>query len=47
MDKYQSFTQAELSGLRHAGYTENLSSLENGIAQSIDAWNQEGSTIGD
>src|SRR5580658_7719194 len=47
VDKYQSFTQAELSGLRHAGYAENFSSLENGIAQSIEAWNQESSTIGE
>ena len=46
-DKYQSFTQADLSGLRDAGYTENFSSLEDGIAQSIDAWNQENSTIGE
>ena len=47
LDKYQSFTQADLSGLRHAGYTENFSSLEYGIAQSIDAWNQESATIVD
>jgi ADP-L-glycero-D-manno-heptose 6-epimerase len=39
--KYQSFTQAELSSLRNAGYTEPLSTLESGIAQSIDAWNRE------
>jgi ADP-L-glycero-D-manno-heptose 6-epimerase len=39
--KYQSFTQAELSSLRNAGYTESFSTLENGIAQSIDAWNRE------
>ena len=47
VDKYQSFTQADLSGLRDAGYTGKFSSLENGITQSIDAWNQETSTIGD
>jgi len=47
VDKYQSFTQAELSGLRHAGYTENLSSLEDGITQSIDAWNQENASVDD
>jgi ADP-L-glycero-D-manno-heptose 6-epimerase len=41
VDKYQSFTQADLSGLRDAGYTGKFSSLENGITQSIDAWNQE------
>ena len=47
VDKYQSFTLADLSGLRHVGYAENFSSLEDGIAQSIDAWNQENATIGD
>jgi len=47
VDKYQSFTQAELSGLRDAGYMESFSSLENGIAQSIDALNQENVTTGD
>ena len=39
--KYQSFTQAELSSLRNAGYAESFSTLEDGIAQSIDAWNRE------
>jgi len=39
--KYQSFTQAELSSLRSAGCAESFSSLEDGIAQSIDAWNRE------
>ena len=39
--KYQSFTQAELSSLRNAGYAETFSTLENGIAQSIDAWDHE------
>src|SRR5271156_567908 len=47
VDKYQSFTQAELSGLRHAGYTENLSSLEDGIAQSTDAATQENASVDD
>ena len=47
VDKYQSFTQADLSGLRQAGYAENFSSLEDGIAQSIDAWSQEKPTIGE
>ncbi len=41
-DRYQSFTQAELSALRNAGYTNPFSTLEDGIAQSIDAWNREG-----
>jgi ADP-L-glycero-D-manno-heptose 6-epimerase len=40
-DKYQSFTQADLSALRSAGYTEPFSTLENGVAQSIDEWNRE------
>ncbi len=39
--KYQSFTQAELSSLRAAGYTESFSTLESGIAQSVDAWDRE------
>jgi ADP-L-glycero-D-manno-heptose 6-epimerase len=39
--RYQSFTQADLSGLRNSGYTESFSTLENGIAQSVDEWNQE------
>ncbi len=39
--RYQSFTQAELSTLRNAGYNEPFSSLEDGIARSIDAWNRE------
>lgn len=45
--KYQSFTQAELSSLRDAGYTESFSSLENGIAQSVDAWDREDRPTGD
>jgi ADP-L-glycero-D-manno-heptose 6-epimerase len=39
--RYQSFTQAELSALRSAGYIEPFASLEVGIAQSIKAWDQE------
>jgi hypothetical protein len=27
--------------LRDSGYTETFSTLENGIAQSVDAWNRE------
>jgi ADP-L-glycero-D-manno-heptose 6-epimerase len=45
--KYQSFTQAELTELRNAGYTEPFSTLENGIAQSLDAWNGESQSTGD
>ncbi len=39
--KYQSFTQAELSPLREAGYAESFVSLEAGIEQSVAAWNRE------
>jgi len=39
--RYQSFTQADLHDLRSAGYAETFSTLENGIARSIDAWNRE------
>jgi len=36
--KYQSFTEADITGLRQAGYTEPFTSLEDGIAQCVDAW---------
>jgi ADP-L-glycero-D-manno-heptose 6-epimerase len=39
--RYQSLTQAELSGLRNAGYVEPFTTLENGIARSIDEWIRE------
>jgi ADP-L-glycero-D-manno-heptose 6-epimerase len=39
--KYQSFTQADISDLRKAGYDESFATLETGIAQSIDSWNRE------
>ena len=39
--RYQSFTQADLSELRNAGYDENFSSLEDGIAKSVAAWDRE------
>ncbi len=39
--RYQSYTQADLGGLRNAGCAEHFTTLENGIAQSIQAWNQE------
>jgi ADP-L-glycero-D-manno-heptose 6-epimerase len=39
--RYQSFTQADLSGLRDAGYGERFSSLEDGIAKSVAAWDKE------
>jgi len=36
--KYQSFTEADLSGLRGAEYDRPFSSLEDGIAQCVRAW---------
>lgn len=33
--KYQSFTQAEVAGLREAGYTKPFTSLEEGIAKTL------------
>ena len=39
--RYQSFTQADLSGLRDAGYSEKFSGLEEGIAKSVAAWDKE------
>jgi ADP-L-glycero-D-manno-heptose 6-epimerase len=39
--RYQSFTQAEMSPLRQAGYTESFASLEAGIEQSVAAWDRE------
>jgi ADP-L-glycero-D-manno-heptose 6-epimerase len=39
--RYQSFTQADLSGLRDAGYAEKFSGLEDGIAKSVAAWDLE------
>ena len=39
--KYQSYTQADLAGLRNAGYAEPFSTLEHGITHSIEAWNQD------
>jgi ADP-L-glycero-D-manno-heptose 6-epimerase len=40
--RYQSFTEADLSALRGVGYSENFSSIEDGIAKSVDAWSREG-----
>lgn len=45
--RYQSYTQADLAALRNAGYTEPFSTLENGIAQSIEVWNKEFESIRD
>ncbi|MBN1257392.1 MAG: ADP-glyceromanno-heptose 6-epimerase [Planctomycetes bacterium] len=38
--KYQSFTEADLSGLRAAGYTEEFTTLEDGIGQALAGWHQ-------
>ena len=37
-DKYQSFTQADISSLHEAGYTEAFTSLEGGIEHCFHAW---------
>ncbi len=39
--KYQSFTEADLSDLRAAGYTAPFTSLEDGIAQCVGAWSAQ------
>jgi ADP-L-glycero-D-manno-heptose 6-epimerase len=39
--RYQSFTQADLTALRNAGYSETFSGLEDGISKSVAAWNHE------
>ncbi|HVA76697.1 MAG TPA: ADP-glyceromanno-heptose 6-epimerase [Candidatus Binataceae bacterium] len=36
--KYQSFTEADLTALRTAGYSAEFTALEQGLAQSITAW---------
>jgi ADP-L-glycero-D-manno-heptose 6-epimerase len=40
-EKYQSFTQADLTALRAAGYTAAFSSLEEGIANAMQSWQAE------
>jgi ADP-L-glycero-D-manno-heptose 6-epimerase len=40
-EKYQSFTQADLTALRGAGYTAGFSSLEEGIANAVKYWQAE------
>jgi ADP-L-glycero-D-manno-heptose 6-epimerase len=40
-EKYQSFTQADLTALRAAGYTAEFSSLEEGIAKAVQSWQAE------
>jgi ADP-L-glycero-D-manno-heptose 6-epimerase len=39
--RYQSFTQADLSSLRDAGYDAPFTSLEDGIEGSVAAWDRE------
>jgi len=39
--RYQSFTQADLIELGRAGYGENFTSLDDGIAKSVSVWNRE------
>jgi ADP-L-glycero-D-manno-heptose 6-epimerase len=34
-DRYQHFTQADITGLRHAGYTAPFTPLEEGIRQTF------------
>lgn len=36
--RYQSFTEADLGGLRGAGYEDPFLSLEEGLRRSVDAW---------
>jgi len=40
-DRYQSFTQADLAALRHAGYEAEFTPLETGIAHAVAHWNAE------
>ncbi len=39
--KYQSFTEADLSPLREAGYKDGFASMEEGIAESAASWRSE------
>jgi ADP-L-glycero-D-manno-heptose 6-epimerase len=36
--KYQNFTEADVTRLRAAGYQDEFTALEDGIAQCVDAW---------
>jgi ADP-L-glycero-D-manno-heptose 6-epimerase len=40
-EKYQSYTQADISALRTAGYAEKFLSLEDGIARAAQEWQKE------
>ena len=39
--KYQSFTEADISALRAAGYEEPFTPLEEGIANCVKVWEGE------
>jgi ADP-L-glycero-D-manno-heptose 6-epimerase len=39
--KYQSFTQADVSGLRAAGFKPQFAAVETGIAESVGGWEAE------
>ena len=39
--KYQSFTEADVSTLREAGYSQGFASIEQGIAESAASWESE------
>ncbi len=39
--KYQSFTEADVSSLREAGYNQGFASIEQGIAESAVSWENE------
>jgi len=39
--RYQSFTEADLTSLRSSGYQRDFTSLEDGIASSIAAWDRD------
>lgn len=40
--KYQSFTEADISSLRKAGYREDFLSIEDGIAKTVSTWIKNG-----
>ena len=40
-EKYQSYTEADISALRAAGYTDEFLPLEEGIARAAKAWEKE------
>jgi ADP-L-glycero-D-manno-heptose 6-epimerase len=39
--RYQSFTEADVGRLRAAGYNRPFTSLEEGIARSVEAWDRD------